>query len=151
ELADTPIHRKRLVEIYRQFRPSLVLAHDARDYHADHRAASALAESATWMVASNGHRTSNAPLAAPPALWWIDTVMMQEFEPGFYIDVSPYMELKKRMLACHKSQLRRKDEKGFGSLEAVLVQQCTTRGAQAGVAAAEAFRSHPAWKRARAW
>jgi hypothetical protein len=32
-----------------------------------------------------------------------------------------------------------------------MLQQSGARGAQAGVAAAEAFRLHAAWKRARAW
>ena len=32
-----------------------------------------------------------------------------------------------------------------------MLRQSQARGAQAGVAAAEAFRTHLAWKRARAW
>ena len=43
ELFDNQESRGRLIEILRQFRPTLVLAHSPHDYHADHRAASALA------------------------------------------------------------------------------------------------------------
>ena len=41
ELADTTEARRKLIAIYRQFRPTLVLAHAPVDYHPDHRAASA--------------------------------------------------------------------------------------------------------------
>src|SRR5947207_1773327 len=43
-LFDSAQNRMALVEIFREFKPTLVLAHYATDYHADHRAASALAE-----------------------------------------------------------------------------------------------------------
>ena len=68
ELADAVPARRVVVEILRRFRASLVLAHAPEDYHPDHRAASAVAEAATWFAASRGHRTKYAPLTEPPAL-----------------------------------------------------------------------------------
>jgi len=59
--------------------------------------------------------------------------------------------LKRRILACHKSQLERGEDGDFSPLEQQMVRQCDARGAQAGVAAAEAFRAHLVWKRIRAW
>src|SRR4051812_13874929 len=47
ELADTADTRLNMVGLYRKFKPSLVLAHAAQDYHPDHRAASAIAEAAS--------------------------------------------------------------------------------------------------------
>ncbi len=151
ELADEPAARRKLLTVYRRYRPTLVLGHAACDYHPDHRAASALAEAASWFACSAGHRTDHPPLAAPPAVWWMDTVEMVGFEPGFYIDVSDYMALKRRMLACHRSQLQRANDADFEPLEELMLRQAAARGAQAGVAAAEAFRIHTAWKRIRAW
>jgi LmbE family N-acetylglucosaminyl deacetylase len=151
ELSDNVESRRCLIELYRRFRPTLVLAHSPLDYHPDHRAAATLAEAASWFCASAGHLTDNPPMQAPPALWWMDHVNMQGFEPGFFVDISSFVELKKRMLACHQSQLQRGDRSDFSPLEPLMLQQCTTRGAQAGVAAAEAFRIHHAWKRAAAW
>jgi LmbE family N-acetylglucosaminyl deacetylase len=150
-LADTPQQRRILVEVYRRFRPTLVLAHDATDYHADHRAGSALAEAASWFCASTGHKTRSPALETQPALWWMDTMNMTGFIPGLYIDVSQYMDLKRQMLACHRSQLQRGQQADFSPLEEQMLRQCQARGAQAGVAAAEAFRPHLVWKRARAW
>lgn len=151
ELRDIPAQRRRLLRIFRRFGPTLVLAHAPCDYHADHRAASALAEAVSWFACSAGHRTRQRPLAEPPAVWWMDTVEMLGFDPGFYVDVTQYMALKREMLHCHGSQLRRAGDTDFQPLEELLLRQATTRGAQAGVAAAEAFRIHSAWKRIRAW
>lgn len=151
ELIDGPKERKKLIELYRRFKPTLVLAHWKEDYHSDHRAAGALAEAASWYCASGGHKTQTAAMDRQPALWWMDTVNMTGFEPGFLIDVSDQMDLKRRLLACHKSQLRRCTDGDFSPLDKQMIQQSQARGGQAGVAAAEAFRVHLAWKRARAW
>ncbi len=151
QLVDGPAQRKKLIELYRRFRPTLVLAHWKEDYHADHRAAGLLAEAVSWFCASAGHRTRTAVLDCQPALWWMDTMNMAGFEPGFFVDVSDQIDLKRRMLACHKSQLRRSSDGDFAPLEEQMIRQVQARGTQAGVAAAEAFRVHVAWKRTRAW
>jgi LmbE family N-acetylglucosaminyl deacetylase len=141
----------KLVEIYRKFEPSLVLAHAPEDYHPDHRAASALAEAASWFCASRGHRTRSPVLKTPPALWWMDTLGMSGFTPGFYIDIGDFRDLKLQMLACHKSQLARSKDPDFTALAEIMRLQFRARGMQAGVEAAEAFRAHFVFKRGRAW
>jgi LmbE family N-acetylglucosaminyl deacetylase len=151
ELTGDQAARRKAIEVYRRFGATLVLAHDPNDYHPDHRAASAVAEAASWFSASGGHKTDSPPLPGPPQLWWMDTINMLGFTAGFYIDISERVELKRRMLACHRSQIARGTDSDFAPLQQQMVQQCEARGAQAGVAAAEAFRIHHAWKRAGAW
>lgn len=151
ELSDDVETRAALVGILRTFRPTLVLAHASNDYHVDHRTASQLAEVASWQSASNNRPHLGEPLPAPPALWWLDTINMHGFQPQFFIDVSEHVELKQRMLACHKSQLSRSEDRDFTSLPDLMRNQYETRGRQASVAAAEAFRSYHAFKRSRAW
>jgi LmbE family N-acetylglucosaminyl deacetylase len=151
ELVDDYPSRLRLVELYRQYRPTLVLAHSLHDYHADHRAAGALAEAASWFCASAGHKTTSPPLESPPALWRMDTVNAYGFMPDVFVDVTEYVELKQEMLACHRSQLRRGAEADFSPLAELMKMQYELRGAQSGVAAAEAFQTYAAWKRGRAW
>jgi LmbE family N-acetylglucosaminyl deacetylase len=150
-LYDDGATRLKLVEIYRQFKPTLVLAHSAEDYHPDHRAASALAEAASWFCASRGHKTATIAMESSPALWWMDTLNMSGFDPGFFVDISDYVGLKVNMLACHESQLQRGADKDFSPLAELMRLQFRARGVQAGVAAAEAFRAHNVFKRARAW
>lgn len=151
ELADIPRQRIIVTDLYRQFRPTLVLAHHAGDYHPDHRAASALAEAATWFAASAGQITGQTPLPAQPALWWLDTINMLGCQPSLFVDISPFADLKHRLLRCHQSQLSRAGETDFSPLDEVMRLLYTVRGAQGGVAAAEAFCPQVAWKRARAW
>lgn len=150
-LMDEPEQRSRVIEIMRRFRPTLVLAHAREDYHPDHRAASALAEAASWFCASRGHKTKSPALGVPPALWWMDTIQTHGFTPSFFVDVSGFVELKEKMLACHESQVARGADGDFSPLLELMRLQCRTRGAQAGTAAAEAFRPHAAFKRTRAW
>jgi LmbE family N-acetylglucosaminyl deacetylase len=150
-LSDTGVTRQKLTAIFRRFRPTLVLAHAPEDYHPDHRAAAALAEAASWFCASRGYKAGAAPLAAAPALWWMDTVNMSGFDPGFFVDISRHLALKNQMLACHRSQLARGKGKDFAPLADLMRQQCQARGSQSGVSAAEAFRAHHAFKRGRAW
>lgn len=151
ELADGLPQRRKLIEVFRQFKPTLVLAHAPEDYHPDHRAASALAEAASWFCASRGHKTRSAAIPEPPALWWMDTVGMIGFAPAFYVDISPFLQLKEKMLACHRSQLSRGQDADFSPLDKLMRLQYQTRGMQSGVAAAEAFRVQQAFKRLKAW
>ncbi len=151
ELVDSAETRLVVIELFRQFRPTLVIGHAASDYHSDHRAASALTESASWFCASVGHQTSSNPVPEPPSLWWMDTIEMVGFDPEFYVDVSDFVELKRKMLRRHESQLARGEDAAFSPLEQVMIGQCETRGAQAGVGAAEAFQQAKVWKRIRAW
>ena len=150
-LSDSRANRLFLTEVIRQFRPTLILAHSPHDYHPDHRAASALADAASWFCASRGFRTRSAPLPAAPALWWMDTIGMVGFEPGFYVDVTPFVAIKEEMLASHMSQLSRADDGDFSPLSDLMRRQLGTRGAQGCVAAAEAFATQNAFRRGRAW
>jgi LmbE family N-acetylglucosaminyl deacetylase len=150
-LLDNLQYRRNLVEILRRFRPTLVLAHPPEDYHPDHRAVAALAEAGSWFCASRGHKTRSAPMETPPALWWMDTLGMNHFNPGFYVDITDFVSLKTQMLACHQTQLRRGKDLDFSPLAELMRLQFRTRGSQGGVEAAEAFRGHTAFKRARAW
>lgn len=151
ELFDDVASRRIVVELFREFSPSLVLAHSPCDYHPDHRAAGRLAEVASWFGASPGQITESPAIEKAPELWWMDTVDMIDFIPGFYVDVSQYIDLKRDLIRCHESQLRRGADPGFSPLEELMLRQSAARGAQAGVAAAEAFHSHSAWKRIGAW
>ncbi|MFV0446158.1 MAG: PIG-L deacetylase family protein [Planctomycetaceae bacterium] len=150
-LQDDPPSRQRVVELMRQFRPTLILGHAPNDYHADHRAASALVDACSWIASSRGLITDSPPLDQPAAVWWLDTVAMHGFDPGFFVDVTEFVSVKEEMLRCHASQLQRGTADGFVPLLEEMRMQSSTRGRQAGVVAAEAFRLHTAFGRVRAW
>lgn len=151
ELIDCLEHRQAVVDLLREFQPTLVLAHSPSDYHSDHKTAAVLTETATWLAASTGYRTDHPPLNEPPALWRMDTISMLNFDPEFFIDISTYVDLKHQMLACHGSQLQRGRDGNFAPLAEMMQQQMTARGLQSGSKAAEAFQIHRGWKRTAAW
>jgi len=150
-LDDLPDQRQKLLEFIRQFSPTLLLAHSAEDYHPDHRAVSRLVDAASWYCASRGQKGRSKALNLAPAIWWMDTLDMNGFTPGFYVDVSEYVPVKTRMLACHQSQLARGKDMDFSPLAELMRTRFRTRGLQSGVDAAEAFRAHLSFKRLRAW
>jgi LmbE family N-acetylglucosaminyl deacetylase len=151
-LADTPAAREFLLATYRDFRPTLVLSHPLEDYHADHRAAAALAEAATWFSASKGFVLENSPpLPAPPALWWCDTFGMTGFTPTLYVDVSVVGPGKIERLNNHASQRPRGAGGQSHPFAPLLAEQMGTRGREAMVTYAEAFRPYHTYKRTRAW
>ena len=151
ELYDNYENRRQLLEIYRQYKPTLLIGHPQNDYHPDHRAAAALTEAASWFCASRGHVTASPALEAPPVLWLADTINMSAFDPDFYIDITGHIDVKQAMLNCHKSQLMRGKDGDFTPLMELMLRQVAVRGSQANVTAAEAFRAHHALKRAVAF
>ncbi len=123
ELFDGPEQRRKVIDLLREFRPTLLLAHAPEDHHPDYRAASALAESASWYCALRGYVTDVPAVPLSPARWWMDTVNQADFVPGFFVDVSEHLELKQQMLACHQSQLRRGSDHGILALDELLVER----------------------------
>ncbi len=155
ELVDSPANRNWLCAVMRVFCPTLVLAHHPDDYHSDHRAASAIADAATWTCASAGYHIDDAkdtvPLDSPPALWWMDTIGMHGSAPTILIDVSDHADTKRAMLTSHVTQLARAADSGFAPLEELMELQMSARGMQGGVAAAEAFTPRNSFKRMSAF
>ena len=150
-LADGYPWRLKLIDIIRQFKPTLVIAHAPEDYHPDHQAASKIAEAASWSCASHGQKSKWPAINSPPALWFMDTINMSGFMPEFYVDISRHYQIKEQMLNCHKSQLARGTDGDFSPLNELMMLQLKARGLQSDVFAAEAFRAHKAFKRTRAW
>jgi LmbE family N-acetylglucosaminyl deacetylase len=150
-LADSFQTRLALDEVFRRFKPTLVLAHAPEDYHPDHQAASKLAEAASWSCASRGQKSQTPALHSPPALWFMDSINMSGFSPEFFVDISSHFSVKEKMLMCHKTQLARGTDGDFSPLSELMNLQFRARGMQSGVFAAEAFRALQTFKRARAW
>ncbi len=151
-LTDSPAPREFLLAVYRDFRPTLVITHPPEDYHPDHRACAQLAEGVTWFSASKGFVLEDKPaLALPPALWWCDTFGMTGFQPTLFIDVSAVGPGKIERLTSHESQLARGPGGASHPFASLVAHQMQSRGREALVDYAEAFRPHLTYKRTRAW
>ncbi|RMG35003.1 MAG: PIG-L family deacetylase [Planctomycetota bacterium] len=151
ELQDTLERRRALTDIFRRFQPTLVLAHSEHDYHPDHRAAAQLVLASSWFAASPAQRTGTAPLRRAPAVWEMDTVAGTGFLPEFAVDITAWMEAKRRMLGSHRSQLQRAHDTDFAPLDVLMERLAASRGQQFDTEWAEAFRWSRVWKRCRAF
>lgn len=100
-LQETPEQVRPIVELLRQARPAAVAVPHWLDRHPDHVAASALLTSAIF---SSGLRRYEAPGEAWKPDWVCYYFINGHVEPSFVIDVSQHYELKRRALACHRTQ-----------------------------------------------
>jgi len=149
EVADVPETRRLFLRLLRSVRPDLIITHDPADYHHDHVHVSELAVNCAWFATSPGHDTGQPPLDTMPAVVYMDNVAGINFEPTHLVDITDTIDLKRRMLACHQSQLSRTDS-GVSHLEELAETLARLRGLQCGVGHAEGFRPALMWGRRRA-
>lgn len=145
---DTPENRLRFIRLIQSARPELILSHGPTDYHDDHVRVGELVAKCAWFATSPSYATGIPSLDATPALFHLDNIAGINFEPTHLVDITQTMDVKRRMLACHVSQLARR-ESGFPALDEMAETQARFRGFQCGVAFAEGFRPALLWGRRR--
>jgi LmbE family N-acetylglucosaminyl deacetylase len=144
--------RRRVVEALRRTRPDLILTAPPVDYLCDHEVTSALVRDACFAASIPNYVTRQwepAPsLDRIPHLYFADPIEGTDrdgkpVEPTCYVDVSRVFDLKRQMLACHVSQrnwlLR---QHGIDEYLESQARWSAARGAEIGVAQAEAFRQY---------
>ena len=89
ELSQSEEFASRLTTEILRLQPNLLVAHAPNDYHADHRAVSDGA-----LIA--------ASFRAP--VLWVDPMMGNNFLPNYYVDITPFQDLKEQAILCHTSQ-----------------------------------------------
>ena len=144
--------RRRVTETLRRARPDLILTAPPVDYLSDHEMTNLLVRDACFTAPLPNYVTRQwepaPPLARIPHLYYVDAIggIDRDGRPqaaDFHIDVSRVFEIKRRMLACHASQ-RNWLSRQHGIDEYLDSQQKwgAHRGAEIGVAQAEAFRQY---------
>ena len=120
----------------------------------DHEATSRLVRDAapSTPVVSTMPLPGNGRPAPPterlPHLFYVDPIegtdaWGQPIMPHFYVDISTKFEIKQRMLACHDSQRAwLRAQHGVDEYLESQKRWSVARGAEVGVAFAEAFRQH---------
>lgn len=143
------LSRRRVVELLRSIRPDIVLTSAPTDYHCDHEATSALVRDACFAVSAPNYKTGvAAPLEAIPHLYFMDSVEGTDRDgrpvrPDFAVNIEPFFERKKEMLAAHASQrnwLMR--QHGMDDYLRTMEQWTHHRGQTCGVRYAEGFRQY---------
>jgi LmbE family N-acetylglucosaminyl deacetylase len=124
-----------------------VLTHHPKDYHPDHTSVSKLVTDAVYQVAIPHFPTDHPALTAVPLLYFFDTVSGIGFEPEEYVDITEVIDLKKRMMMAHASQVDfiRKHH-GEDTIEKIEIT-ARYRGYQCNTKYAEGWVASQSWPR----
>lgn len=139
---DDPDQRLLVEDAIRKHAPDLIITHAESDYHPDHRELSRLVLDATHLAANPLRDADYPPLREHVPILYMETLGGLEFEPTEWVDISPVIEIKREMVACHASQLEPLEIEQHRGAELL-------RGMQCGVQYAEAFRPCLRWLRVR--
>lgn len=138
--ASDPSQQRLAIDLVRQTRPDLILAHDSSDYMSDHVEAGRLIEDASFVASLPLFETEHAGQPAVPGLYFFDTIGGLGFHPSEYVDISNFIDTKLAALEAHGSQVVwLRDHDGIDMVENARVAS-RYRGIQAGVAYSEGFR-----------
>lgn len=131
--------RARIVDIFREVNPDLVITHHPNDYHVDHVNVSRLVFDAVLLASLKLWESSYPPADKTPVLYYMDTMAGVNFYPDEYVDISSTIKIKIKMMLKHESQLGWL-EKMFGiNTEEFIKTVARFRGLQSGVPYAETF------------
>lgn len=141
--------RRRAVSLIRRTKPEVVLTASPADYHPDHEATSALVRDGCFAASVPNYFAGDAPvLSRIPHLYFMDPIEGRDrggkrIVPDFAVDVAQFMELKRRMLAMHESQVEwvRKQHGTDNYLDA-MEDWTAKRGGSMGRKFAEGFRQY---------
>ncbi|HEX4792105.1 MAG TPA: PIG-L deacetylase family protein [Actinospica sp.] len=98
------IHR--LVLVYRELQPSIVLTHTLVDpYNGDHPAAARMALQARILAQAVGYEAPGEPLGAPPVFSFEPHQSEQcDFKPDVLLDITPVFARKEKAMQCLPAQ-----------------------------------------------
>ncbi|WP_007024119.1 PIG-L deacetylase family protein [Saccharomonospora iraqiensis] len=105
-LLESPELVDRIVHVYRDVEPSVVLTHPQADpYNQDHPAACRMALQARVLAQAIGYDAPGEPLGAPPVFFFEPHQPEQcDFKPDTLLDISPVFEAKRAAMECLPAQ-----------------------------------------------
>ncbi|MFD8494722.1 PIG-L deacetylase family protein [Amycolatopsis sp. NPDC059657] len=105
-LVESPELVDRIVRVYRETEPSVVLTHPQADpYNGDHPAAARMALQARVLAQAVGYDAPGEPLGAPPVFFFEPHQPEQcDFKPDVLLDITPVFEIKRKAMECLPAQ-----------------------------------------------
>jgi 4-oxalomesaconate hydratase len=105
-LPESPELVDRLVRVYREVVPDVVLTHPPADpYNGDHPAASRMALQARVLAQAIGYDAPGEPLGAPPVFFFEPHQPEQcDFKPNVLLDITSVFDTKRRAMECLPAQ-----------------------------------------------
>jgi LmbE family N-acetylglucosaminyl deacetylase len=144
---ETEKTRVKFVDLIRKAKPDVIITHAPTDYHPDHQAVSRAVLNASFTSSLPNIKSEYPAHELVCPLFYMDTFVGVNFQPSDYVNITEHYEMKRKMLACHASQIKwLKAHDKIDILE--LIETCAKfRGYQAGVKYAESFQSASYWLR----
>jgi LmbE family N-acetylglucosaminyl deacetylase len=140
---------RKTIDLFRRIAPTLVFTHAPKDYMMDHEMVSLLARAASFVYsAPNISTIPRADHSMIPYLYYCDPIggmdhLGQPVEPTTLVDITPQMDTKIRMLACHNSQRQwLQAHHGMDEYLESMKRHAAWRGQENGTDAAEGFIQH---------
>ena len=99
-----PDHSRRVVELIRASRPRVIAVPYWQDRHPDHLAAFSLLRDSVFNAKLRKFKAEGEPWQPE---WVCFYFINDAAAPSFVVDVSDYYDIKRRALACYKSQFTR--------------------------------------------
>lgn len=142
---DNRENRQRFIKLMLQVKPDTVITHYP-DNHPDHRAVNRLVCASVVIAQAQSHSLEK---------WRVRKVYLMEplgglgFEPDAYVDITPTLSIKKKMLLKHMSQLEVMKRTYGIELWDTVETTARFRGMQSNVSYAEAFQEFKSRERTR--
>ncbi len=95
--------------LIRRIKPSVVFTSPHSDYMVDHEITSLIVQTACFCAGVKNLEVEEEPFEPVPWLYYCDPLEGKDkfgnnVEPSIYMDISSVIEMKTKMLECHKSQ-----------------------------------------------
>ncbi len=141
--------RLRMIDILREADPDVIFTHSPNDYHPDHRYVSQLVFDAYFQkgLPHIPGQQKKACRFGQAQVYYMDNLGGIGFSPTEYVNITETFEIKKQMLACHKSQFEAMKDLADTNLFDMIEVQARFRGMAAGCRYAEGFTRLDAFQR----
>jgi LmbE family N-acetylglucosaminyl deacetylase len=141
--------RRVMIDLIRQADPDIIFTHNPGDYHPDHRYVSQLVFDSYFQKGLPHIPGQDQPVCrfGGTQVYYLDSLAGIGFTPTEYVDITPVMETKHRMLECHQSQVKPMRELAHVDLLDLIEIQARFRGFAAGCKYAEGFTRLEAFQR----
>lgn len=138
-----------MIDLLREADPDVIITHSPNDYHPDHRYVSQLVFDSYFQkgLPHIPNQKNRACRFGQTQIYYMDNVGGIGFEPREYVDITAVFETKKKMLACHQSQVKPMKELANTDMLQMIEVQARFRGFAAGCLMAEGFRRLEAFQR----
>ena len=130
---------KKIIKVIRYAKPDVIITHSSNDYCSDHNELSKLVFKASFDATCPHFYPELGEACSLTPIYYTDNEDGIGSVPTEYVDITDYIDIKEKMLACHESQLKWLKEHDGIDVVATLRTEAAFRGNQSGVKYAETF------------